>query len=696
MPEPKVFTRYRTGLLTLLLCGCVSAVWPATGSGEDNPRETLVNQIRQMKRAAGFSVKDTAYINRLLELAGESRFYNNDSLYTLASQALDFSRKADYLRGECGAYRRLGDYYSDRGENDKALDYYRMGLELTKTAEDHEGGIKLLSNIAGEYAYKGDYASALNHYLKALELAESHEDLESQSIINENIANLYGDQKDYEQCLMYYKKVKRINNTIGNEVIEAETLSNLASLYADMGQLEYAMFNINQSIDTFEEYRVLDWLAYAYEIKGKIYLKEFNYKWALYWYNQGQLLHEKIEDDRSHIDLLNGMAKAYLGQEQDSMASLYANQAFTLSKKINAKEAVRECSQTLYRIYRKQEDYATALAYHELYQQLSDSLARKENQQSLKLHKAKTDYEQQKSALIAENQQALASQKRYIRVGWVVLGIALVIIYLVYRSNKLQKRLTAELREKKDLLEQRKEELQADNETKTKLFSIIGHDLRGPIGALQGLLKMFKDGEVSPEVFGTFIPKLRADVDHIYFTLNNLLSWGHSQLNGSVTKPAVVSLATLVRENINLLAEQAERKSIRMVSEVMDSTLVWSDPNQVDIVVRNLLSNALKFTPQNGMVTIRAEEKDHHWEVSVRDTGVGMDRVTVENLFRDKNNNTSTYGTDNEKGTGLGLALCKEMVENNKGAIWVESIPRKGSTFYFTLPKSADTYSQAG
>lgn len=680
---------YRILLAALFLCalGSVSAT-------EGNPRKDLLAQIRAQTLEPGFTPKDTVYISRLVDLAGAMRYYNNDSLYTLASQALDLSKKAEYLRGECGAYMRMADYYSDRGDNDKALEYYRKGLELSQDGERWQTRMKILSNMAGEFGFKGDYANALNHYLDALELAETGKDLAMQSIINENIANLYGDQKDYEQCLLYYKKVKRINAEIGNEVIEAETLSNLSSLYADMGQLDYAMFNINQSIDVFEEHRILDWLAYSYEIKGKIYLKEYNYKWALYWYHQGEMLHEKIEDDRGRIDLLNGMAKAYLGQGQDSLASAFAGEAFRISEKIRSQEGKRECAQTLYKIHRNQEDYATALAYHELFQQLSDSLSRKENQQSLNLHKAKTDYEQQRNALLAESDRALAQQKRYIQVGWVILFIALVIIYLVYRSNKLQRRLTEELREKQLMLEKRKEELQATNETKTKLFSIIGHDLRGPIGALQGLLKMLYEGAVTTAEFEQFIPKLRADVDHIYFTLNNLLSWGHSQLNGSVTKPAVVPLTNIVQENLNLLAEQAERKGIRIISEVREETLVWSDPNQVDIVVRNLISNALKFTPHNGMVTIRAVERDHHWEISIRDTGVGMTPEILNKLFKDKSH-SSSYGTDNEKGTGLGLSLCKEMVENNRGSIWVESVLRKGSTFYFTLPKSSESYSQA-
>ena len=151
---------------------------------------------------------------------------------------------------------------------------------------------------------------------------------------------------------------------------------------------------------------------------------------------------------------------------------------------------------------------------------------------------------------------------------------------------------------------------------------------------------------------------------------------------------------TLASENVELVTEIAENKFIRIVNNVPTNTEVWSDPNQIDIVVRNLISNALKFTPENGMVTISADEKEDHWVVSIRDTGVGMDRVTLQKIFEEKNNH-STYGTANEKGTGLGLSLCKEMVEKNHGKIWVDSMLRKGSTFYFTLPKSAESYVKA-
>lgn len=654
----------------------------------------LILELKLLEHSTNNPGRDTSYIDLLNKIAGEMRYYKADSLYMFAKKALKFSEELKYPRGLSLSHMRIANYHSDKGATKMAIDYYLKALNFAEKSSDDKLQLSIHNNLSGEYTYLGDYSMALNGYLTALELAEKNADLLMQSIINENIANLYADQKYFDESLDYYNKVKRLNDSLGNEIPQAESMSNLASVYADMEELEYAMFNINQSIDVFEKHRILDWLAFAYETKGKVYLKKFNFNWALYWYHQSETLHKQLDDKRARIDLYNGMAEAHFGLEKDSTAIHYATEAFKISQELNSTEGKQKCSRTLYKIYRKKQDYATALAYHELFQELSESLSRNENKQSLSLLKTKTAYEKQEEALIQKNEKALAQQNRYIKVGSVMLLISLLIIYLVLRSKKLQERLTEELKTKQEILKRRESELLANNETKTKLFSIIGHDLRGPIGALQDLLKMFKAGEVTQNEFHSILPKLRADVDHIFFTLNNLLTWGYTQMNGSVTKPTEVPLENLISENINLLSEIADNKSIKIISNLSENTLVWSDPNQLDIVVRNLLSNALKFTPDNGMVTIEAEEKEDNWKVSVRDTGVGMDRVTLQKIFT-SNDTHSTYGTANEKGTGLGLSLCKEMIEKNEGKIWVDSALRKGSTFYFTLPKAKKKYSKA-
>jgi len=664
------------------------------GIAQHKKRDEIQGLIESLRSSEEFAETDSAHIDLLNDLGKELRFYAVDSLLILSEEALSLSKKAEYVRGQSRSYLGMGNYYSDKGTRVAAINNYTKALILAKNSEDYALTLRIMNNLASEYAYKGDYARALNMYLEGIEMAEEKGEKEMLSIMNENIAGLYASQKDFNQALDFYKKVKKLNDEIADDVNSAESISNLASLYAEMGKLDYAMFSINRAIAIFEDHKVLDWLAYAYEIKGKVYLKQDKFQWALYWYRQGELLHESLEDDRGKIDLYNGMAEAYFGQRKDSLSQKYAMDAFDISNRIKFLEGTQKCAKTLYNINKNKKEFEKALAFHEIYQALTDTLHRNENKKSLTLLKTRAEYDQQKVALIEENQKALAKQRGLIYAGIIVMVIFAIITFFIKRAEKIQKRLNKELQAKKEKLEIQEAALTDSNETKTKLFSIIGHDLRGPIGALQGLLQMFTDGEMNKSEFFEFIPKLKNDIDHIYFTLNNLLSWGNSQMNGSKIKPSVVTLESLVDENINLLSEVADAKSIKIVSELTGNTLVWSDSNQIDIVVRNLISNALKFTPDNGMITIKAREKDDLWEVSVRDTGVGMDKVTVEKLFK-KNANITTYGTNNEKGTGLGLSLCKEMIEKNGGSIWVESTLRKGSTFFFTLPKAENKYSQA-
>lgn len=687
----KSFPNYWRNYILLCVFGVLSIHFPFAQSTK---RHNLEDQINTIRSQSNFNPQDTTYINLLNNLGAELRFYNLDSLLILSKEALAHSESAEYKKGESMSLLGIAEYYSDRGDHTEGISHYTKALVLAKELNNPNLILRLQNNLAGEFGYLGDYAKALSGYLESIEIAKRVDDQLMLSILNENIANLYATQKDYKQALDFYEIVKKINQGIGNEVTSAETMSNMASVYADMGKLDYAMFNINSSITVFEKHDIRDWLAFAFEVKGKTYLKQKKYKWALYWYNQAEMLHKKLDDDRGEIDLLNGMAEAHLGLKNDSISQHYALRAYKISTKINFKEGTQKCAGTLYKINKNKQDFATALKYHEVYQSLSDTLSRNENKKGLTMLKTKVEHEKQKMALVRENEMALATQRNYVNAALAILLVFVVVTFLVHRGEKIQKKLNKRLQIKAEELEQNDLELREINETKDKLFSIIAHDLRGPIGAFQGLLKLFKEKEIDQTEFLNFIPKLRTDIDHIAFTLNNLLSWGKSQMNGATTKPRIIPLENIVEENINLLSEIATNKSIKITSQLTPNTMAWSDANQIDIVIRNLISNALKFTPKDGMITLKAIEKNKHWEISVRDTGVGMDRETQEKIF-DDNSNITTYGTDNEKGTGLGLSLCKEMVEKNGGTIWVESYLRKGSTFFFTVPKASKEYQKA-
>lgn len=660
-----------------------------------NERDSLAYKLQRLESTHRFNPKDTTHINLLVDLAFSYQYLDSDSLYSVANRALEYSRKINYNHGIIRGLNALGTYHYNKGNREKSMPMFKEALELATEIEDIEQELAIINTMAQNYSFEGNYAEALNLNLKGIDLARKIEDESTLSVLNENIAGLYADQKDFKNALMFYDTVQKFNRRLGDEVVDAETQSNMASLYKDAKDYKNAMFNINRSISIFEKHKIYDWLAYAYQVKGDIYLDQKKYKWALYWYDQSDMLFKhQIEDDRIKIQLMNGMAKVYFGLEKDSLSLEYAKKGLTLSNKIKSLQGQIDCSETLYKVYKKNEENPEALAYLETFKTLSDSLFMDKNKQSLSLLETKLHYEQEKQELIEANEEALAKQRNYIYFTVIILLILTIITFVIRRSENIQKKLNKELKDKSQAVIQREAELHEINKTNTKLFSIIGHDLRGPIGGLQSILKMFADGEISTKELVSFIPKLKTDVDNISFTLNNLLSWGLNQLNGVVTKPKRVSLSYLVSNNIQLLSEIAKGKSIKIINQLPENTRIWADTNQIDIVIRNLLSNAIKFTPENGLITIGAEEKSGMWQISVRDTGVGMTAEMQRSVFKDSSNIT-TYGTNNEKGTGLGLSLCKEMVYKNNGEIWVDSVPRKGTTFYFTVPKAQSRYQKA-
>ncbi|SHG34860.1 tetratricopeptide repeat-containing sensor histidine kinase [Flagellimonas flava] len=662
--------------------------------GQLSQRDSLGFKLKRLESTQRFNPKDTTHINLLIEFAHAHRFFSSDSLYAINQKASELCKAIDFKHGEIRTLENFGSYYSDAGNRQKSMAIFKKALALAKNINDKECELSIINALSNDHYYEGNVAEALNLYLKGIDLAKQVNSQDMLSILNENIASLYADQKDFKNAEIFYDTVQAINRKLGNEIFHAETQSNMASMYKDAKNFEHAMFNVNKSIAIFEKHKIYDWLAYAYQVKGSIYLEQEKYQWALYWFDQSNLLHNDLDDNREKVKLLNGMAQVYLGLGRDSLSLAYANDGLKLSKQIKSLQGEKECSETLYKLHKSQGDTNAALIHLETFTSLSDSLSKDKNRQSLSLLETKLQYQQEKRELIAANEMALAKQRTYIYFAVIILLILSGITFMVRRSARIQKKLNVELHQKSEVVSQRESQLNEINKTKTKLFSIIGHDLRGPIGALQGMLKLFTEGEITKDEFLSFIPKFKSDVENISFALNNLLSWGQTQLNGVATKPKRISLDKLVSSNIQLLSEVASAKSIKIINQLPENPLGWADQHHIDIVIRNLLSNAIKFTPENGLITIEAEEKRKVWQIMIRDTGIGMNTEIQKKIFTDSTNIT-TYGTNNEKGTGLGLSLCKEMILKNNGEIWVESIIRKGTTFFFTIPKAEKRYQQA-
>lgn len=229
------------------------------------------------------------------------------------------------------------------------------------------------------------------------------------------------------------------------------------------------------------------------------------------------------------------------------------------------------------------------------------------------------------------------------------------------------------------------------NATKDKLFSIIAHDLRGPIGTIVSFLEILVDqtDSYTEEDMKTFLLEMKSSSETTYNLLDNLLNWALSQKGAIDYQPENLVINDIVNENIELLSANAKKKSIKLFSDISDTAIAFFDKNMITTVLRNLISNALKFTQMGGEVKISAFDKVNFIEIAVSDNGTGITEENLKKLFHTESNFT-TIGTSSEKGTGLGLILCREFIEKHGGTIWVKTEVGKGSKFIFTLPKQRD------
>jgi PAS domain S-box-containing protein len=237
-------------------------------------------------------------------------------------------------------------------------------------------------------------------------------------------------------------------------------------------------------------------------------------------------------------------------------------------------------------------------------------------------------------------------------------------------------------------LKESEEKLKELNSTKDKFFSIIAHDLRNPLGSFKGMTEMLSESynEFDEEERLSFLQTMKVSADNIFKLLENLLEWSRSQRGTIKLEREDLDLRLLINNNIELSKHSADNKKIILFNNISQSIIVNADANLINTIIRNLISNAIKFTQENGKIVISARSDDAATIVSVRDSGIGMSSDTINKLFKIEQNIT-TLGTSSEKGTGLGLILSKEFIEKHGGEIWVESEVGKGSTFSFSIPK---------
>ena len=325
----------------------------------------------------------------------------------------------------------------------------------------------------------------------------------------------------------------------------------------------------------------------------------------------------------------------------------------------------------------------TAYALQVKVTEIRDSLTKRRLMAHIRLKlNAFNQAKERQQQLLLKN--TMAEKRRNEMLLSTILLIALVVIVFTVLLLRQKKRIASILEEKADSIHRRHEAEQRMNQTKSKLFSVVAHDLRGPLGSLKSLFELVDAGVLPKEVVYNEFPMLQQAIHNLYDTTDSLLNWSYSQLDGIEAKPQAIELTEIVQSVFAFLKTSATAKKIMLLFESSANSTAFADATQVEVVLRNLVNNAIKFTAEGGTVTVSLQQKNGFMEVAVADTGLGMSEKKLQTVFDDQPQ--SAQGTEGEKGMGLGLVICKDFIANNKGSIWVEHNHPQGCIFKFTLP----------
>ena len=672
------------------------------GFAQDSSSENQSMQVFKEEKILQPTYKgDSLEVDRLNDLADSFLYRNFDSVSYYAKKAMKLADDLDFHAEQINARYFISLSLSEAGQLKEALDLMGEAEAIALSSKDEYHKYACYLNSANFYAYSGDIEASNNYFLKMVQFGErklkeaqdKNEKLDAKtnnylSAAYEGLSANYFEVEFYDKALEYINMADELNReNTDNLLFLGQTLANKAEVHLKLGQYEDAVIFINEAIDILTEEEAMDWLAFAERVRGDIYLDRGLYRLALESYEKALKLQKNLEDPREKAFLDQAFSEAYRGQKKYVLTKQYAETALNKSIELGALSIAIQSAETLFKTYESEGDLANALYYHKIFKEYSDSLFHEKNIKSAANLEAIKEQQKAEEEFAIQNQRNQNKHRFLLLVSTGGVLILLTVLFMTQRSRKLERKLNDLLTKKNNVLRRRERSLNWMNETKIKLFSIISHDLRSPLASLNNLIDLLNDKQIGPEDFIDFAPQLSNQVKNVSFTLNNLLLWSRQQMKGAQNDPKKHNLHQLANQSVDLLIHQANEKKLFIRNEIPKEAEIYADADQITIVFRNLISNAIKFTNNNGAIIIKAKEIDGSWEVEVKDTGVGMDQKTIEKLYSQSSYMESTYGTNNEKGTGIGLSLCKEMITKSGGEFRVKSAIGLGSSFFFTLEK---------
>jgi len=628
-------------------------------------------------------------VSALLDLGDHFSTLNKDSAIMYAKEAFEISQRVNNIRGEANALYCYGLAYLNSGELMKARSYYQQGIKLCEDHKESDGKIEGYLHFSTFYHLLGKTDSMKYYAFNALELSQKTKIISLKAGAAQHIGNYYMVEGDFAKALFYCQQTLQIWQSMGQ--------ANIAGIYSDIGNIYYkekiypkALEYYGKAYDNAVKTNDLDAFGFSLNNIGLVYYQLDSPDAAINYYKRAIKYYTSNSNGFGISNTQANLADAYLKSRQYKLALEIAQNGLIIARELHFQKlmlqlstAIAEADGGLGNYKEAWINQKLASRYQDSVNQLTITQAATDYQTKIEIEKKdhennllKEEGERQKVELTTKNQLTFF-------IGTIMILCLIIALIALNSSTKRKRQLLLMAKLNEEITEQKKI-LEETDELKTKLFSIVSHDFKSPLASLQLFLSMFEEGDFTKDEVKELSGKLMERMNVTFSFIENLLGWAQSQMNGYIPNFSTLNLYNIAAENFELYRKQAEAKEITFHNQINTDEEMVADENMLKLVLRNLMSNAIKYTEKGGEVKISSTRNDNYVFISVCDTGVGMTEAMMHKIFTSQRVNT--YGTDNEPGTGLGLMLCREFLEKIGGSISVKSEVGKGSVFSVNIP----------
>jgi signal transduction histidine kinase len=613
-------------------------------------------------------------------------------LFTDADKAVQYSEEALRIATEFRDESKIAFSHRDLGYGEYRRNHNTAAIKEFNTAEEMYVKLKDSLSITNIKDLKAIVYMTMKRYDIALDLLNQvlvfnyNNGLQSNyNFTLLNISNIFLAKKEYNKALDGYLKI--LNLSKKEKPINKELV---ATLYCNIGEVYYSIREYDlsfkyrmESLDLYKEIDLKDGIANLENDIGLSLVKLKNYKQSTEYLAKAREDYETIKYSAGIRNTLENFAILYIETSRYDEALRTCKELEKLSTADKDTIMLAKCTNMYADIYYKTGQYKLSVEYYKKYIELDELVDSRENKQSIaELETAYLTEEKAYENKVLKRENELQKEKLSAR-GNLLLVISIGVIIAVVLMVMLR------IKEKK--IRTQNQKLEEHIRSMNKLFSIISHDLRSPFLGFAGMTEMMAADidSFSRDELLEISSAMNKSVNNLMRMLVNLLDWARIKQGELNYAPKKIGLYKSVSENFELIQKMLEQKGIQFITKIPNELFVYADEEMLNSILRNLFTNAVKFTSNNGEVTVRGTEAENNFvEIKITDNGIGMSETLINKLFR-MDEKVGREGTEGEESTGLGLLLCKEFVEKHGGKIWAESKEGTGSTFYFTVPKAS-------